>query len=166
LPITATSYESQVSAALVSMLATAASFTAGGGSRALIAEDDGGHIRDPKNADGNSLVMSGIWAVVRVNKCRSFLRALNTYGHDGDAQILIVIPRNVSESVTDGMRRARNIGGGIRDDMNAMWGTVISSVPTPASGEINVTECVLADDTGPLAGKFFIHLEIAWSDIP
>lgn len=164
--VSATSYESQVSAALVSMLAACAAFTGAGGSRANIAEDDGGLARAPKNADGGTLVLSSVWAVVRVMKCVSRLRAFDSYSHEGDAQILVVIPRNINEVHTDWMRRARNIAGGCRDQMNALWGTTISAVPTPAAGEITVTDPIVADDTSALSGSCFIHLEIAWRDIP
>ena len=164
--VTATSYEAQVSAALVAMLAASSTFTTAGGSRSLIAEDDGGLARAPKNCDGGTLVITGLWAVVRVTECVTALRALGTYGHEGKAQVLIVLPRNASESHTDWIRRARNMGGGVRDDMNAMWGTVVATVPTPASAEITTSEPMVADDTSALAGSCFVHLEISWKDIP
>lgn len=164
--VTATSYEAQVSAALIAMLATSAAFTAAGGASANIAEDDGGLAHDPKNHAGGALDLSDVWAVVRVMKCTTRLRAFDSYGHEGDAQILIVVPRGTSESHTDWMRRTRNISGGVRDDMNAMWGTVIGSVPTPAAGDVTATDPIAADATSALAGSCFIHLEIAWRDIP
>lgn len=166
MPVTPTSYEAQVSAGLVAMLAASATFTGAGGGRAAIVEDDGGNYRAPKNCDGGTLNTAALWAAVRIEKCGTTLRAWNTYAHAGEAQILVVVPRATNESSGDLIARGRNLGGGIRDDMNALWGAIVSSTPAPASGDIEVAGVVIADDSGPLAGSAFIHLTISFRDIP
>lgn len=166
MPVTPTSYESQVSAGLVAMLAAGATFTAAGGSRSKIIEDDGGNFRAPKNCDGGALDPALMWAAVRIEKCGTTTRAWNTYAHQGEAQILVVVPKTANEPAGDLIARARNLGGGIRDDMNALWGTVVSSTPAPAAGDIEVSGIIIADDSGPLTGSAFIHLSIQFRDIP
>lgn len=173
MPVTPTSYEAQVSAALVNMVAASATFQAAAGAanataaRAFIVEDDAGLTRNPKTADGTALNLATMWAAVRVKDTKSTLRAWNTYGTEGNAQILIVLPRASSaETDRDFHCRGRNLGGGLRADLNAQWGQVVNSLGTPAAADVDDSETMIADETGPCAGSLFIHLNIAWRDIP
>lgn len=172
MPVAPISYEAQVSAALVAMIAASASWQAACGvatatlARACIIEDDAGLRRASLNVDGTALDTARIWAAVRVGTAKTTLRAWQTYGRSGEAQILIVAPKIPGDTPADAERRARNLAGAIRDDINAQWGQVVGGTPTPAAGDCDVAAPVLADDTGPLAGSILIHLDISWRDIP
>ena len=172
--VPATSYEAQVSAALIAMLAASATFQAACGvstvaaARQRLVEDDAGRKRSPgpTHVDGGPLDLTRLWAAVRVGMSKTTLRAWQTYGRSGDAQILIVQPRVPAETATDADRRARNLAGVIRDEFNALWGQVVSGTPTPAAGDVEVAAPVIADETDILAGSILIHLDISWRDIP
>jgi hypothetical protein len=172
--VPATSYEAQISAGLIAMLAANVAFQAACAvatatdARACIVEDDAGRRRapGPTNVDGTTLNLNRTWAAVRVGSSKTSLRAWQTYGRNGDAQILIVQPRAIGETTSEADRRARNLAGGIRDEFNTLWGQIVNGTPTPAAGDIEVAAPVIADETDILSGSILIHLDISWRDIP
>ena len=172
MPVTPTSYEAQVSTALVNMLAATAAFQLATGAadataaRAFIVEDDAGLAREGKCVDGSALDLTKCWAAVRVTECRTVDRAADTYGHEGDAQILLVVPPLANETKTEYLRRGRNLGGGVRDQLTAQFGQTVNGAPTPLGATITTPPPVISDETGPLQGQLLIPLDISYRDIP
>lgn len=172
MPVSATSYDAQVSAALVNLVAASATFQGACGvataalARSFIVEDDGELARAAKCVDGTALDISKVWIAIRGGTVRPVFRALATYGHEGDATGLLVVPKLANETNAEWLRRARNYAGGIRDDISALWGQTVNGAPTMPYGLIEPDAPLIADPTSALAGCAFVHLAISHRDIP
>jgi hypothetical protein len=172
MPIAATSYEAQVSAAMLNMLAASATFqtltgaASAAAARAFLIEDDGGQITQGKACDGTALNAGVTYFVVRTGPLRRVDRAFNTYGAEGEVGILGVLARIGNESDTDALRRARNAQGGIRADLEAMFGTIVNGAAALVAGRFDGPPPEITDTTGPLRGRIYLFLDLAWRDIP
>lgn len=166
MPVTSTSYEAQVSAALVAMLAGSATFRALVGAadstaaRAFIVEDFGGE--ELRAVDGSTINTAGSWATVRLLKTRRVERALYTFGHEGDALVAIHCAAVANDTPAEAMRRARNAQGTIAADMTALLGTVGALL----FALFDPDEVILTSATGAEAGVHFCPIAASWRDVP
>ena len=170
--VPATSYEALVSAAAVNMLAasttvqTLAGVGTAAAARAFIVEDDGGQITQGKSCDGAPLNPVVSYFVVRAGPLRRVDRALNTYGAGGDVGILGVLTRIGNESDSDALRRARNLQGNIRAELEALFGTTVNGTAAFVAGLFDAPPPEICDTTGPLRGRIYLFLDLVWRDIP
>ena len=170
--VAATSYEAQVSAAVLNMLAASTTFLAVTGAasaaaaRSYLIEDDGGQITQGKACDGAALNTALPYFVVRTGPLRRVDRAFNTYGAEGEVGILGVLTRIGSESDTDALRRARNAQGSIRAEFEAMFGTTVNGAAALVAGRFDAPPPEITDTTGPLRGRIYLFLDLAWRDLP
>ncbi len=166
--VDASSYESSVSAALVTMLADCATFWAlvnvapsSASARSYIIEDDGGeqHLA----VDGNAVNVAGSWGVVRLAETRRVDRAFQTWGYEGDASVFLLIRTEDNDTPSEAQRRARNTAGSICSEMQALVG---ASATRLAHATFNLGDVALTDETGSLHNGYMAHIAVSWRDIP
>jgi len=169
MPVTATSYASKVSDAVVRMLAASTTFQTwvSAASAALaknkIIEDDSGGAVSKYASDGTTADLTGNWAVVRVGDVKSTDRAWLLFGKEGEAAITLVEKLTANDLPPEIIRRARNNADLIRADFEALFSTAADFIP---AGILTTSPTHVADDTGSLKGRVVTILHLSWRDIP
>lgn len=167
MPVTADSYEARHSEALASvMLPGSATFRTlvsaadTAAALAFIVEDDSG--RELKAIDGSALDLTKAFGVVRFGEMNTEVRALYTYGYSGTAEILLCIPVVTTDTPAEQFRRARNIQGLVRAELQALFGTAGALV----AGTFTSERIELADETSANRLRLIAPLSLSWRDIP
>jgi hypothetical protein len=171
--VTADSYESKVSAAIVQMLADSTNWLLitdaydATDAKAFIVEDDGGE--SLLAVDGTPIDITAPWAVVHINESKRSDRAWLTFGREGSASVILMLRATAGDSAPDAVRRARNTGGLIAADMQALVGASSSRLlyATFDVGEVVVEaeDGALGAD-GTLSPTYMVPISITWRDIP
>lgn len=161
------SYEAKVSEALVQMLADSETFQdmveAGSNSSAksFIIEADGGE--EALSVNDHAISMEGNFGVVGLGETERVDRAFQTWGYQGEANILLVFRAKNNDTPAEAMRRARNVTGKISDELQALVGASDSRF---CYARFGIGEIMLADETGALKGAHLCHIPVFWRDIP
>jgi hypothetical protein len=170
--ITATAYVALFSEALVQQLADTAAFqtlvTAANAAAAKgsIIEDAGGDVAETaKASDGTSInCATENFAVVRVGDAvRTDRGALLSFGWGIPAEIDLIIRPTTGESEPSAFRRAKNTGGAIAAQMEALFGAAATRI---VWGTISPGAPIKADPIKALRGAYVVRLTIATRDIP
>ncbi len=135
--------------------------------KAFIVEDWSGTDDDtpdgiPKAVDGSTLVTTGAWAVVRCRELQTERRAAGTYGHRGTAMVSVQLPIQATDNGPETFRRARNITGLIRAEIQ----TLIGGPTTLQWCDIRAEEITLTDETRGHRGFILCPSILDWSDLP
>lgn len=154
MPVTSDVRETKMAEALVNCLAACAAWRTQVGAadataaKAFIVEQFGGRRGDGFVAvDGTTLDTAGSWAMVKVGAFRSERRAHDSYGWSCDAEIILNVPVVTADTAPEQLRRARNLQGAVRGQMQAQWGST-SPHTAPVAGEIEPQPVIISDDTG------------------
>jgi hypothetical protein len=175
--VTPSSYEAYSVKYAIDMLAASSTFqtlvgaTVGNAAakiaaaKAFIVESYGGNTNEAGGSakayatDGAALTLSAPYAHVNSVRMDANYIGVGTYEYSGDIEIILVIARTVSgEKAPEIFRRARNVGGGIRSDLEALFGTA----GYLARGEVEFEGPMIRDDTGAESGDVLVHLTIKW----
>jgi hypothetical protein len=163
MPVTATSYEAQVSAAIVTMLAACASWTGG---RSQIAEDWGD--QDGRGVDGGTIDQTKTWAITRTQGVQETTVAAWTVVRSGPAEVVICSRPAATDKPAEAVRRSKNLAGELVDQMRAQLGLPGCLLhATFDVGESAVTDPGSAgNDDGDRPRELETTITIRWSEIP
>lgn len=161
--VTADSYDAKVSAAYVTMLAACASWT---GTATQIGEDWGG--QDKLNAAGTALNLALTWALVRLGPTEDQTVAAWTTIRRGTADIIIAVRSDAADKPADAVRRARNLGGKLCDEMRAQLGGAGKLLyATFSLGEVFITPPGASGNSdSTLPRELEVTITSRWSEIP
>ncbi len=171
MPVAYTSYEAQVMAAAITMLANSATFQALLGvvttaaAKSKIVEWDGG---DPRQAGGPGKVIAtdGTAFTLAPPYAQITTRLFNednavAFGwtkRTGQLEIAIIVPLTVADTPPERIRRCANAVGGIASDIKAQFGTANCL----AAGEATPAIAPLPEETGPLRGATVGTIALTW----
>ncbi len=161
-----TSYEANVSAALVQALADAATFQATASAanatmaKAAIVEDDAGD--SLKAVDGSNLDITRFWGLVRMGPTNRVDRAARTWGYEGTATIALIFWPDATDTPSEAIRRARNVGGAIASELQAQ----IGGAARLCYATFEIGEIAVCDEVGPEQGALIIPIAVTWRDLP
>jgi len=163
MPVTATSYEAQVSAAVTTMLAACAAWTGG---RAQIAEDWGD--QDGRSVDGGIIDQTKTWLITRTPGVDETSVAAWTVVHSGLVEVIISFRPERTDQPAEAVRRAKNLAGALADQMRAQLGNAGCLLyATFQVGETTVTDPGAAgNDDGDRPREIETNLTIRWSEVP
>jgi hypothetical protein len=163
MPVTASSYEAQVSAAIITMTAACASWTFGIGQ---LAEDWGD--QDGRNAGGGVIDQTKTWGITRSQGMDETTVAAWTVVRSGTVDLVIAFKPQATDMPAEAVRRAKNLAGELVDQMRAQLGNPGCLLyATFIVGETVVTDPGSAgNDDGDRPRELETTITIRWSEIP
>ncbi len=163
-------YESAVVGVAIDMLAASGSWRAAVGAttstaaKARIVEGDGGAAGDvPRgsmiNCLGDLVAIAGVRAMVTSSGIESDdSQAIGHVAHRGSVEILIVVPPTPGDAPPERMRRARNLCGLIRDEMQA----AVGGPGAFAHAHIDLSAAEIIDDAPAVRDVVATTITIHW----
>ncbi len=131
-----------------------------------IVEDDAGEAnmnRAVRSVMGSELDLRFPWLVVSMGDSRRVERALNTWGWEGDASMMLAIPILDGDTATEAIRRARNAASDLAVGMQDLVNT---DSDRPPYSTFDPQTPYIAEQTGSKRNNVFVPIAITWRDIP
>ncbi len=131
-----------------------------------IIEDDAGEAnmsREKRSVNGTELDLLFPWLVVSMGDSKRVERALNTWGWEGDAAMMLAIPFLDGDTATEALRRGRNAASDLAVGMQAL---VNSGPDRPPFATFDPATPYIAEQTGSKRNNVFVPIAITWRDIP